>query len=204
MTGSMTLGFSFCSQPLRRGLRELLVLLASALVLLIAPPAMARSGSTPPVSSTAQATVVTPGSIVKINDLDFGKIVARPTAGTVILNPANNVCTTTGAILHIGGCQAANFAGLGRRNFFVRITVSSPTSLTGPGQAMVMDTMTLDTSPDLLFAPLGNGTGNASRRYRIVSLNGIYNFQVGGRLRVNANQAPGSYSGTFTVTAQYQ
>ena len=148
--------------------------------------------------------MVSPGSIVKINDLDFGKIVARPTAGTVILNPATNVCTVTGAILHIGGCQAANFAGLGRRNFFVRITVSSPTNLTGPGQAMVMDTMTLDTSPDLLFAPLGNGTGNASRRYQIVSINGIYNFQVGGTLRVNANQAPGRYSGTFTVTAQYQ
>ena len=204
MTTLMTLGYSFSSQPLRRGLRALLALLACAFAMAIAPAALARSGSTPPVTSTARATVVSPGSIVKINDLDFGKIVARPTAGTVILNPATNVCTVTGAILHIGGCQAANFAGLGRRNFFVRITVSSPTNLTGPGQAMVMDTMTLDTSPDLLFAPLGNGTGNASRRYQIVSINGIYNFQVGGTLRVNANQAPGRYSGTFTVTAQYQ
>ena len=200
----MTLGYSFSSQPLRRGLRALLALLACACAMAIAPAALARSGSTPPVTSTARATVVSPGSIVKINDLDFGKIVARPTAGTVILNPATNVCTVTGAILHIGGCQAANFAGLGRRNFFVRITVSSPTNLTGPGQAMVMDTMTLDTSPDLLYVPLGNGSGNASRRYQIVSLNGIYNFQVGGTLRVNANQAPGRYSGTFTVTAQYQ
>lgn len=204
MTGMMTSGFLFCSQPLRRGLRALFMLLASVLTLLIAPAALAQSGSNPSITSTAQATVVGPGSIVKIDDLDFGKIVARPTAGTVILNPATNVCTVTGAILHVGGCQAANFAGLGRRNFFVRITVSSPTNLTGPGQTMVMDTMTLDTSPDLLFSPLGNGNGNASRRYRIVSTNGIYNFQVGGTLRVNANQAPGIYSGTFTVTAQYQ
>ena len=93
---------------------------------------------------------------------------------------------------------------MGRRNFIVRIQVSSPTNLTGPGQTMVMDTMTLDTSPDLLFQSNGNGNGVGNQRYRIVSNTGIFNFQVGGRLRVNANQAPGTYQGTFSVSVQYQ
>lgn len=200
----MTRGHSFGSQLLQRGLRAFFALLVGALAMVNSPAALAQNGPTPPVTSTARVTVVSPASLVKINDLDFGKIAAQSTAGNVILNPNTNVCTTTGTIIHIGSCRAANFAGLGRRNFFVRFTVSSPTNLTGPGQAMVMDTMTLDTAPDLLYSPLGNGNGAGNQRWRIVSLTGIFNLQVGGTLHVNANQAPGQYSGTFTVTANYQ
>lgn len=201
----MIWGILFSNDTLLRGWRALCARLICALAaLLIAPAALAQSGSSPPVSAPAHVTVVTPASLVKINDLDFGNIVPQTTAGTVVLNPANNVCTTTGTIIHIGGCLAANFAGLGRRNFIVRLSVSTSTNLTGPGQTMVMNAMTIDTAPDLVYQPNGGGNGNGNQRYRIDSTTGIFNFQVGGTLAVNANQAPGQYSGTFTVTANYQ
>jgi len=40
-------------------------------------------------------------------------------------------------------------------------------------------------------------------RFRITSPLGNYNFPVGATLEVGANQAPGNYSGTFTVTLNY-
>ncbi len=201
----MNWGISFSNDTLRRGWRTACAGLICALAaLMIAPAALAQSGSSAPASTPAHVTVVTPASLVKINDLDFGSIVPQTTAGTVILNPANNACTTTGAIIHIGGCLAANFAGMGRRNFIVRLSVSTSTNLTGPGQTMIMNAMTIDTAPDLVFQPNGNGNGAGNQRYRIDSNTGIFNFQVGGTLRVNANQVPGPYAGTFTVTANYQ
>ena len=201
----MNLGISFSNEPLRRSWRSLCAGLICALsALLIAPAALAQSGSSAPDTTPAYVTVVTPASLIRINDLDFGSIVPHTTAGTVVLNPANNVCTTTGSIIHIGGCRAANFAGMGRRNFIVRISVSPSTNLIGPGQTMVMNAMTIDTLPDLIYQPNGNGNGIGNQRYRIASITGIFNFQVGGTLLVNANQAPGPYEGTFTVTVNYQ
>lgn len=43
----------------------------------------------------------------------------------------------------------------------------------------------------------------ALRIYRINPVNGIFDFRIGGRLNVNANQAPGLYQGTFNVRIDY-
>lgn len=193
------------------GLRQLrsvpgLAIFAWLLACLMLAPTTA-SAQTPAVvtaTATGRATIVAPLTLIKIDDMNFAKIAPRPTAGTVVLDPATNVCTTTGAILQIGSCQAANFAGMGARRMTVRFQVTSTVNLTGPGQPMVLDTMVVDTSPDLTFiGGNGNGLGNGNRRYRIDSPSGIFTIQVGGTLRVNANQAPGIYTGTFNLTVQY-
>ena len=41
-------------------------------------------------------------------------------------------------------------------------------------------------------------------RFRIASTNGQFNFPMGAQLAVGANQAAGTYSGTFSVTLNYQ
>ena len=41
-------------------------------------------------------------------------------------------------------------------------------------------------------------------RFRINTTNGQFNFPVGARLAVGANQADGVYSGTFAITLNYQ
>ena len=40
-------------------------------------------------------------------------------------------------------------------------------------------------------------------RFTIASALGNYNFPVGATLEVGANQTPGDYSGTFTITLNY-
>jgi hypothetical protein len=148
--------------------------------------------------------IVAPLTLVKSKDLDFGLIAPRPTAGTVTLEPINQTCAVSGGLIHAGACQAAEFVGMGVRRMNVRISVPTTVTLTGPGANMTVTNFTLATSPDLAFiGGNGNGLGNGNRRYQIQPTNGIFDFRVGGRLNVGANQLGGRYTGTFTVTVQY-
>lgn len=175
--------------------------------MLAAPAARAQAV---PASVAVQTVIVSPLSLIRTNNLDFGTIAPRPTAGTVALDPVSNICSTTGALLHTGNCAPAAFAGMGSRNMLVRINVAGNTNLTGPGRTMVMDNMTLKTAPDLTVQVNGNGNGNGNNggngntRYQIVPSSGIFAFAVGGTLHVDANQGAGAYSGSFTVQVQYQ
>lgn len=179
-----------------------LALLASALA--GAGAAQAKEKAT--ATATSQAVIVAPLSLIKVQDLKFGRIAARSTTGTVTVNPNTGACTVTGPILETGGCQFAEFAGMGTKRMTIRIQIPTTVTLTGPGAAtMVADTFTLGISPDLTYiGGVGNGIGQGNKRYSINSNTGIFTFRVGGRLNVGANQAPGIYNGTFTVTTLYQ
>ncbi len=196
----MTRGTSRRSAALRHALRAIF---AALVIALVAAPVAAKEVATG--SGTSSATVVEPLSLIKVRDLNFGKIVPRPTAGTVTVNASTGACTVTGAIMQVGTCSTAQFAGVGRRNLTVRFQLPGTVTLSGPGGAtMIADTLTVGPAPDLTFiGGNGNGLGNGNRRYRINSPTGIFTFQVGARLNVGANQAPGIYSGTFNVTVQY-
>jgi spore coat protein U-like protein len=187
----------------QRQMRRLCAPLALACAALIAQPSAAQTVA---ASAGAQATVVEPLGLVKIQDLVFGRIAARATAGTVTVDPNTGVCTVTGTILRVGQCQFAEFAGFGVRRFTVRIAIPTTLTLTGPsGATMVVNNFTLGTAPGLVFiGGNGNGLGNGNRRYQITSNTGIFTMRVGGRLNVGANQAPGVYTATFPVTVNYQ
>lgn len=177
--------------------------IALSLALLCAPPVSAQTAT-----GTAQAVIVEPIGLVKVQDLRFGRIAASATAGTITVNADTGACTASGGVSSAGGCGFAQFAGQGTRRLTVRIQLPASVSLTGPGGAtMVADTITLGASPDLVFlGGNGNGNGNAggNPRYQISSNSGIFTFRLGGRLNVAARQRPGQYSGTFPVTVQYQ
>ena len=197
-------GISTARGRIRRTIRVFCALLSLALAGLAAPAALARN----PVTATAnsQAVIVAALSLIKIKDLNFGRIVARPTAGTVTVNANTGVCTVTGTILETGGCHYAEFAGQGTRRMTVRFQIPATVTLTGPaGATMLVDTITLGSTPDLSYlGGNGNGLGNGNRRYQISSNSGIFTFRIGGRLNVGANQRAGTYTGTFNVTVQYQ
>lgn len=150
---------------------------------------------------TVEAVIVERNTLIKVDDMNFARVGSRTTAGAVVLNPVTNLCSSPNGVILSGTCQPAQFAGMGRRNFFIRVQYPTSITLTGPGQAMTVDTITLNASPDLTLSPPGSSNGN--RRYLIVSLSGIFSFKMGGTLRVNANQAAGIYNGTYTVTAVY-
>jgi spore coat protein U-like protein len=183
---------------MQRLMRRLCALVALALASLLAQPVAAQVVT---ASAGAQASIVEPLSLLKLQDLDFGRMAARPTAGTVTVNPNTGACTVTGPILHTGGCQFAEFGGQGVRRMRVRIQLPATITLTGPGGAtMTANTLTLGLAPDLTQLP--GSPGNP--RYEIGSNSGIFTFRVGARLNVGANQAPGVYNGTFNVTVIYQ
>jgi spore coat protein U-like protein len=199
----MNWGVPYRCRKSQRTMRGFCALTALAGASLMAVPAQAGGVQ---ASSNAQATVVAPLSLIKIQDLRFGRIVARTTAGTVTVNPDTGVCTVTGPILETGGCQFAQFAGMGTRRMTLRMQIPTTVTLTGPGGAtMVADTFTLGLSPDLTYiGGNGHGLGNGNRRYTINPNSGIFTFRIGGRLNVGANQASGVYTGSFSVTVQYQ
>lgn len=169
-------------------------------------PAAALAGpdDTATTTGAGQAVVVTPLSLVKVRDMDFGRIGARAVAGTVVMDPVSANCVAGGTLIHSGACVPAEFAGFGARLMLVRFQLPNSVDLTGPGTTMVLDTLTLDGGSELSLPLIGGGGSPLNVRRIIASLTGIFSVKIGGTLHVNANQAPGHYSGTFTVDAIYQ
>lgn len=192
--------------PLRSAGRAMGALLALAL------GAPVQAGEVASATASTRAVVVAPLSLIKVQDMSFGKIVPRPQAGTVTINGATGACTVTGPILEVGTCSQAIFVGMGTRNMRARISLDSVISLTGPGQTMLLDNVFLSNDSTISFSGnanangqgLGLTQGNGNQRYTIQSATGIYSLKVGGRLNVNANQLPGIYNGSIIVTVQYQ
>jgi hypothetical protein len=190
---------------------RVLAMLTLALVcLIVAAPAAAQTKSPRAATARAKAVVLTPLTLLKTADLNFGRIIARNVAGTVEVNSTTGVCTYT-VVSGIGTCAAAQFAGRANNGTTVRISLVSNTNLTGPGQTMVLDTIKVSGLAGTTFTGNGNSNGqglglsagNGNQRYSINSSSGIFNFGIGGTLRVNANQAPGVYRGTVTISVQY-
>ena len=98
--------------------------------------------------------------------------------------PNTSDVRTCAGVTCVGTAQRGQFTVSGAATGFV-VLVNTPasTSLTGPGTAM-----TLLLSPSLVNF---TSTGVAQT------------FFVGGALAVGANQTAGTYSGTYTVTADY-
>ncbi len=174
--------------------------LGALLSALAATPALAQSTQGPTGTNRAEAKtiVLRQLSFFRVQDLDFGDIIAGPTAGEVRILP-DGTRTTTGGVAVVGSThQPARFAGLGSLNQQVLISVSSNTiQLTGPGTPMILSQFEIGSSPTAILS-------TTPRRFRITSTNGQFNFPVGARLAVGANQAAGNYSGSFSITLNYQ
>jgi spore coat protein U-like protein len=179
--------------------------------LLVAHPASAQTNTRVTRAAPAKAVVLTPLSLVKTADLNFGRIAAVAAPGTVTIDSTTGACTYA-VVSGIGPCAAAKFSGRGVIGGGVRIGLVSSTNLTGPGQTMVLDTLTVSGLNGALFVGNGNSNGRGlgltqgngnNNRFRISGVGGVFDFGVGGTLHVNANQAPGVYRGTVTVTVTY-
>lgn len=196
----MTWGVSTCSGRFSPAIRALCAALSLVGTALLATPAAAK-GSVISTQAIAKTIVVAQLSFFKVDDLNFGKIIAGTTAGTVTVTPTGSRSATGGAKLASDPTvKPARFAGKGSRNQTVVIAVLSNTSTltrVGGTQKMTMDTFVIGSSPTatLTTAPLA---------FSIAAPTGIFTFPVGATLRVGANQTPGTYSGTFTITLAYQ
>ena len=143
-------------------------------------------------SATATATIVTPISITKDVDMNFGNVaVQSTTGGTVVLSPAGGRTRTNGVTLPTtaGTVSAASFTVSGTGAYTYTVTLpSSAHTISSGGNTM---TVTLFTS-----TPSGSG-GQLTA--------GQQTLKVGATLTVGAAQPSGVYvSDTpFDVTVNY-
>jgi len=158
----------------------------AAFALLI--PATASAG---PVSSAATGTaaVLSPVSVIKNSDMDFGTLVVAG-AGTAVIDPLSGSLTTTGAVTKSGtAAHPATFISTGSKNAVVLIRLpTNPITLkrVGGTETLTVSTWTLD--------------GATNRR---IPGNTTFTFAVGATANIAAGQVNGKYVGTFTVTVQY-
>ena len=140
-------------------------------------------------NSAVNIVIARPVSLTKLSDLDFATLTVAA-AGTAIINPNTDAITTTGGVSYLTGTsRAAHFRIDATRLALVIIRIpSSPVTLTRVGgtDSMTVSSWTLDGFP-----------------VRIISNAASTEFAVGGTLNVAANQADGTYTGAFTVTADY-
>ncbi len=143
----------------------------------------------PNKNATSTAKVILPAQIVKLYDMDFGYVTVTG-AGTAIVNSSTGAVTTTGGVLFAGGLpHAALFEAVSPSKTVVHIRLpKKAVTLTRAGGA---ETMTVDT-----WTLNGVDTRN-------VVAHETFEFAIGGTLHVAANQAEGTYNGTFDVTIDY-
>lgn len=163
----------------------------------LALPGIAHAGQ---ANGRAEIAVLQTLSFIKIDDLEFGNIIAGPTAGTVTISPFGARSTTGPVTVVGGGFQQAQFGGRGapNQNVLISMTTNTVTLRRSVGtQTMIANTFIIGSSPTQTL-------NTTPRLFRISSPTGVFQFGVGARLNVGANQAPGSYSGTFRLTLIYQ
>jgi hypothetical protein len=157
-----------------------------AALFLFAVPSAGWAATRP---AAGEAAILSPLSVIKRADLDFGTLVVSG-AGTAVLNPLSGSLTTAGAVTEAGtAAHAALFTSTGSRNAVVHIRLpQNPITVTRVGgtETMTVSNWTLD--------------GATNRK---IPLNTTFDFAVGATLNANAGQAEGSYVGTFTITVQY-
>jgi len=162
-----------------------------AAALLAALSAMPSAAIAAPARATGTATIdlLSPLTIQKLQDLDFGTV-AVTAAGTAVIDPVANSISTTGGLVAAGGTpHAALFRGAASQNSVVNIKLpKQPIALTrvGGSETVTVSNFTLD--------------GPTKRQMAQAT---TFDIKVGATLTVPAGQIAGQYTGTFDVTAQY-
>lgn len=156
-----------------------MLLVAGVAGAVVAAPAHAATG-------TGDATVKVLGAlaVTKTSDLNFGRVVASATAGTVSVGEDNSRVCAVG-LTCFGTTTAGAFSVSGTAGETVTVAITNPSiTLSNGSQTMAVALSTTTTSLSLT-----GGSGS---------------FKVAGALTVGANQAPGNYSGQYSVAVDYQ
>lgn len=161
-------------------MNKLLISAGALAALALSTPAFAANTA----SANATVNIVSPLSIQKDADLNFGTIVG-PFAGQVVHVDAldNRDCA---GLTCSGTYGAAAFTVTGTPDQDVVLTIPDSVTLDGS----VSGTLDVDFTGDKPADPTLDSTGTAS-------------FKVGGKLTIPGGTADGVYSKSFDVTANY-
>lgn len=141
-------------------------------------------------TADASATIVTPISIAKTADMNFGNVATNGTVGTVVLAPAGTRTLSGGVTLPAtaGTVTAASFTVSGSGAYTYAITLPSSVVITSG-----TDNMTVNT-----FTSTPTTTGALTSGQQVI--------KIGATLNLAASQAEGAYTSSvapFTVTVNY-
>lgn len=179
------------------------LLLTATTIAAFASPAFAiapipSSGNTASDTAIATAHVVQPISILKTTDMSFGKFTINDTTGNVVSASSGTIFNlkdpTTGDpvadisntnVTQLGAPTHAVFAVNGEDDALFDIDLDPSVTLSGPG-------------------------GNVDAALYMTAIQGHFvaginqSFSVWGNLPVTSSLTAGDYSGTFSVSIQYQ
>lgn len=172
---------------MRNSLRFVVVGAALAAALFATSASAAASAT-----ATATAQILQSLTLTADTPLNFGQIAAN-TGGTVTLN-ADSTVSQTGTLVWTGTRVPAGFTVTGTKGVSVVVTLPTTASTLYLGGIVTSaDKMTLDSF-----------NVNPVSGIQLDPTTGSANFSVGGRLAVASAQTPGTYSGTFVVSVEYQ
>ncbi len=169
----------------------LAALAATAATAAFASPSFAQTAA----SDTAQARglVLQPLSLARVDDLDFGTVLASTTADTVTVNADTGLRSLGGSggitLVATNPGKRGVFTGAGTPGVVVNITLTPPVSgVLVSGGNSIAAALVLDQS------------GSTSRA---IGTQGTFNVGVGGTFSIAANQPSGLYAADFELTANY-
>lgn len=148
--------------------------------------ALSSQANAADVTGNATAEIQAPVVLTEDTAMDFAVIIADPAGDTVTLDTADSV-SSSGSSTFSGTPASADFSATGTASAAVTISFSSGDTLTGPGTAMALGNFAHNAGG----SPAFDGTGNLA-------------LIVGADLTVGASQTAGTYSGTYTLTVDYQ
>lgn len=162
-----------------------LIIVAGAAAM-FATPVLAAPGNSDEATGAATAEVVAPITITHDTDavLNFGTFTAGTAVGSVTVDQAGVASDSGDAVLVSTSTESADsftVSGDADRGFDIVATGGTVTTAGGASMSFTTD------------APASGTIGTG----------GSVGFNVGGTLSVGISQAPGSYSGSYTVTATY-
>ena len=163
------------------------ILIAAALAASATAAPVAAAPVAAKTNASGKALILIPLKITKINDLDFGTVITSASSGTVSIAADGSGQSVTGGVTALPSAPglAGQFAGAGTPNEQVNLFLAPPATLSdGLGHSMPIS-MNLDKTSVII---------DATRAFFV---------GVGGTVTVGANQTDGTYTGTFTILAQY-
>jgi hypothetical protein len=171
-------------------MRKSLQILAGGFVVSAAVSSQGMAQTAASTSATGSISIVTPLTLTKTSDLSFGQIL-RPTAtGTVTIS-------TAGARTLGGGATAGSATATGGRAAFV---------ISGEGGlAMNLSIGTLAMVGGGATIPVTLSPAAGSSSISLSSTTGaqVMTLGIGGVISLASGQAAANYTGTFTVSVNY-
>lgn len=167
--------------------------------LFVPATAMAQAGPSASANGNAAAEIVQPISIACTN-MNFSRLAALTSASAEVVLPAQGGPLGDASNIVVPGSRTAatpsNCNVTGELGLAYTVTPPSAISLSNGAATMALSSFTIseEVDPNELDRQLSNELSPGI---------GFDGFGVGATLTVNANQVPGVYTGTFTVSVQY-